>query len=363
MRNSILLILLGLLTASGLPAQVSLSLQEPPAGIVQKNQLWNLAVVNAGTSPLEVSVVMTLSDLNTNQPVLSGASKSFILNKGVKLLRLAEIGPINYTYTSPVFGRLNESLVPVGLYQVCYVVHGGLKDASGTLAEDCMPLEVQPLSPPQLTMPADSAMLDNKNIQFSWLPPTPPTLFSDLNYDLVMTEIRPDQTPAAAIQENLPYYFARQLRTITNNYPSSGNKLDTSKWYAWQIVAKNGSNPAGFSEVWTFKIQPDKPNKQSRAGLLHIELGTGSNTPATVYLQEPILAIKHYSFDQDKEGIFRFLDENGNLIKTIKKKIAYGDNYWQIDLDRKFQTSTYYIIEYTDQHNTRYSASFIIEQH
>lgn len=363
MRKSILLILFGLLVIQLGYTQVSLSLQEPPAGIVQKNQLWNLAVVNAGASALEISIVMTLSDLSTNQPVLSGSTKPFILQKGVKQLRLAEVGPINYTYTSPVFGRLNESLVPVGQYQVCYLVYGGAKDAEGILAEDCMPLEVQPLSPPQLTLPSDSAILTSKNIQFSWLPPTPPALFADLNYDLVMAEIRPDQTPAAAIQENVPLYFARQLRSISNNYPSSGNRLDTAKWYAWQIVAKNGQTPAGFSEVWTFKIQPEKPGKQGRTGLLHVELGTGSTIPSTVYLQGAILAIKHYSFDQDKEGSFRILDENGTLIKTIRKKIAYGDNYWQIELDRKFQPNTYYIIEYTDQHSTRYSASFVMEQH
>jgi hypothetical protein len=362
MRKLTTFFVLGWLGCFSVSAQVSLSLQEPPAGIVQKNQLWNLALVNAGTSTLEISVVMTLMDVTTNQPVLSGATKSFFLPKGVKQLRLSEVGPINYTYTSPIFSRLNETLLPVGMYQACYYVYGGNKDAEGILAEDCVPVEVQPLSPPQLNFPADSSVLSSKNIQFAWLPPTPANLFSDLNYDLLVTEVRPDQAPAAAIQENLPIYFGRQLKNISSNFPASGNKLDTAKWYAWQIIAKNGQSPAGYSDVWVFKIEPDKPDVPGRSGLLHIELGTGTNIPATVYIKGSVLAIKHYSFESDRVGEFRITDEKGQLIKSIKKKIAYGDNYFQIELDRKFQADSYYIIDFTDTHAVRYSASFVIEQ-
>ncbi|KYP14056.1 hypothetical protein [Flavihumibacter sp. CACIAM 22H1] len=362
MRKLTSFFVLGWMGIFSVSAQVSLSLQEPPAGIVQKNQLWNLALVNAGAGTLELSVVMTLMDISTNQPVLSGTTKTFFLPKGVKQIRLAEVGPINYTYTSPIFSRLNESLLPVGLYQACYYVYGGNKDGEGILAEDCVPVEVQPLSPPQLNFPADSAILSSKNILFAWLPPTPANLFADLNYDLLVTEIRSDQTPAAAIQENLPIYFGRQLKNISSNFPASGNKLDTAKWYAWQIIAKNGQTPAGFSETWIFKIQPDKPELPGRSGLLHVELGTGSNIPATVYIKGSVLAIKHYSFETDRVGEFRITDEKGGLVKSFKKKIAYGDNYIQFELDRKFQADTYYTIEFIDTHAIRYSASFVLEQ-
>ena len=181
-------------------AQLSLSVQEPPTGIVQKNQLWNLSLIYSGSNTISVTISITLLNMSDNQPVMTAFSRPITLSKGVKQLKAMDVSPVDYAYVSPAFSRLTDAFIPVGSYRACYTIYNSDRDAKTIMIEDCINLDVQPLSPPQLTMPADSASIQNPYPQFSWLPPAPPTLFSDLNYDLLVTEVREDQTPGAAIQ-------------------------------------------------------------------------------------------------------------------------------------------------------------------
>src|SRR5690348_9807299 len=62
-------------------AQVNISVQLPPAGLIQKNQLWNLVLINNDNQSLDVNILMNLQDASTGQTVLSGTSNTFILPK------------------------------------------------------------------------------------------------------------------------------------------------------------------------------------------------------------------------------------------------------------------------------------------
>src|SRR5262245_1032854 len=104
-------------------AQVSISVQEPPAGIVQKRQLWNLALVYSGNSTMDVVVGLTLVDLSDNQPALTVFTRPITISKGVKQLKVADVEPIDYQYVSPAFSRLTDVLLPIGNYQACYTVY------------------------------------------------------------------------------------------------------------------------------------------------------------------------------------------------------------------------------------------------
>src|ERR1700704_2582616 len=90
-------------------AQVSVSLHEPPAGIVQKNQLWNLTLIYSGTAPINVTIGLSLVDAVDNQPVLTAYSKPITLTKGARQLRVADVAPVDYNYLSPAFSRLTDA--------------------------------------------------------------------------------------------------------------------------------------------------------------------------------------------------------------------------------------------------------------
>lgn len=236
-----------------LKAQININVQIPSIGLVQKEQLWDLMLVNNGDDILDVMLQLNLQDASTGQVLLTANTSSFLLSKGVKIIKANDAQPISYTYGMSDFSR---TYLPMGNYIVCYQVinMGGRKE--GTLVQECISLKIDPLSPPLLSTPEDKSATENPYPQFSWMPPTPFEMFSSLSYDLLITEKYDGQTPTEAIQNNSPIYSKTDITQPYEAYASSFSKLDTGKIYAWQVIAKNGLNYAARSEVWTFKITP-----------------------------------------------------------------------------------------------------------
>jgi hypothetical protein len=345
-------------------AQLSVSLHEPPAGIVQKTQLWNITMIYSGNALINVTIGLSLFDIRDNQPLMTAYTKSITLSKGVKQLRASDVGPVEYSYFSSAFdlSRLPDAFLPIGNYRACYTVYTGSKNTEGVLSEDCINLEIQPLSPPQLNLPSDSGMIETPYPQFNWLPPTPIILFSDLNYDLLVTEIQTGQTPEEAIQENLPVYNVNHLTSVVHNYPSSNKSLDTGKIYAWRIVAKNGETLAAQSEIWTFSVASKKTQPLVPANGTYLELKREESYTSTGIIPNNILGIKYYSYDKGHNALIRFLNEKGEVVKEITKTIQYGNNFIVFKLNHSFKEEITYFIEITDLQMSRYRTSFRISK-
>jgi hypothetical protein len=339
-------------------AQLSLSIQEPPAGIVQKNQLWNLTLIYSGNTSVNITIGLSLIDLSDNQPVMTAYTRPLTLIKGVKQLRYSEVSPVQYNYLTPSPSRLADAFLAIGNYRVCYTVYNGAGHSEEIFAEDCISIEVAPLSPPQLSMPADSAKVETPYPQFAWLPPTPITLFSDLNYDILVTEVRQGQIPEEAIQENMPVYNMRHLITTVSNYPSSNKSLDTGKIYAWRVMAKNGEVLAAQSDVWTFRITHEKPGPLTPVNGMYMELKNDFGSTNTGIIPDDVLGIKYYSYDKTHDAVIRFTNDQGEVIKEINKTIQYGNNFLVIKLDHSFSKEKTYFVEISDLQTSRYRASF-----
>src|SRR6186713_935075 len=170
-------------------AQITMTLQVPPTGVLVKNQLWNMLLVNSGSAGVVVRINMVLLDERSNQPVLTASSVPVLLARGARQLQAKDLGPIQYVYNSPAFHADQDpnGMLPAGSYQACYTV-GGVEKLSAPRAENCIQVNVDPLSPPLLNTPADEGSLYTSYPQFTWLPPTPIGLFSDLSYDLIVVE-------------------------------------------------------------------------------------------------------------------------------------------------------------------------------
>src|SRR5882757_4839590 len=113
-----------LLAAFSLHAQVSMTLQVPPVGVLVKNQLWNMMVVNAGSYNMLIRVNLVLLDEKTNQPVLTAISAPVLLPKGAKQLQARDLGPVQYAYSDPAFHADGDpnGMLPAGGFQACYTV-------------------------------------------------------------------------------------------------------------------------------------------------------------------------------------------------------------------------------------------------
>ncbi len=150
---------------------------------------------------------------------------------------------MQYNYIVSGIGNRLQGLIPAGSYMACYrLVNSTSKD---NLAEECVPFDAEPLSPPMLIFPADSAQLEAAPNQLSWTPPAPDGMFDRLHYEIVITEINEGQKASEAIQENLPFYSDGSLYTNVMNYSGTGSSFEKDKWYAWQVIAKDDGNYAG----------------------------------------------------------------------------------------------------------------------
>ena len=112
-----LITLVFLLMSFLLKAQLVLNAQLPSAGFVQKDQLWNLIIVNNKDEMLNVTFQMNLQDASSGQVVLSASSGNVLLPKGVKTITARDIQPLSYNYNVPDMAR---DYLSMGSYIACY---------------------------------------------------------------------------------------------------------------------------------------------------------------------------------------------------------------------------------------------------
>jgi hypothetical protein len=362
MRKKILLLIVpALLVGMVSMGQLSLVLQVPPVGVMQKAQLWNMALVNTGNA-VTVTIQLTLVSARDNQPVMTAATRSVYLPKGTTVLTPKEVTPVQYDYLSPSFmDRDPNGFLPAGSYKACYTAVGA-GHTSSAYAEDCIPIEVQPLSPPQLLSPGDKDTLPTAYPQFSWIPPAPLNIFSNLNYDLLLVEVMPGQAAQEAIQQNIPVYTVGHYKDMVNLYPASNHPLDTGRVYAWRIVAKNEDEFIDQSDVWTFKLATKKQDSVILPDEAYIPLRK-SNEPATAMrtVTGGILAVKYYSFARDHDTAVNFYGPEGGLVRSVIKRIAYGENYLTFKMDGAFEKKKVYRVEIADERSYKNAASFTIQ--
>lgn len=332
MRHFILIALV--LLSLQATAQVNMTVQLPPTGVMQKAQLWNILLVSASTSSIWVRVELRVTDAQSNQPVLTGVSRNIMLNKGAKQLQVADVTPVTYEYLSPTADRNANGLLMAGTYTACYSVFLVSGDAYSLIAEDCLPFAVEPVSPPLLNNPADQSVVEGNLPQFTWIPPAPITIFSDLNYDFTIVELRNGQSPAEAIQSNIPVYHTTHLKDQFLNYPASAIALDTAKNYAWTVVAKNNTQFAAQTDIWTFKIK-GVPNEkivvtQDAYVQLKKELD-GSSVACSGALQ---FGYSNDAGDTTVTYEIISLDAGQSVVKTATLSLERGMNNLKVDLKK-----------------------------
>jgi hypothetical protein len=204
------------------------------------------------------------------------------------------------------------------------------------LAENCIQVNVDPLSPPLLNTPADEGALYTPYPQFTWLPPTPRGLFSDLSYDLILVEVLAGQGKADAIQQNIPVYSAGFIKNMYLNYPSSYRALDTAKLYAWRIVALSNGQPTAMSDIWTFRVTvpPLAGRKREDGSYLFLKreldasVATVSGSLKMVYNNEAADTVVHYTITS--------LNDPGNpVVQQGTLSLRNGNNLLQVPLQKK----------------------------
>ena len=238
-------------------SQVILNPQLPALGLVLKSQLWNLSVINTSASSINVQIQMMVTDASDNVNVFSGTTNTISLPKGVILVSANSVAPVTYNILATGYSvdTSPDGFLPVGIFNICYTVNQIGSEGSVLLTQECETLEISPISPPMLISPTDSEALDISRPLFTWIPPAPYNVFSNITYTFTLVQIAPAQDASDAIQQNVPIQTQQNLTAINLQYPVSLPELDTGQIYAWQVLATNNGVPVSNSEIWTFSIR------------------------------------------------------------------------------------------------------------
>jgi hypothetical protein len=343
---------------SGLVAQITIQPAIPAVGLIQKNQLWNVMIINSSNKQYDCRLELVLRDRSNGQEVMTATTGLFTIAAGAKQLNAAVVNPVQYNYILPAINNKLQGLVPAGAYTACYALLSvAAKEVH--LAEECIPFDAEPLSPPMLIFPGDSALLQNAPTQLSWIPPTPDGMFDRLRYEIIITEIMEGQKAGEAIQENIPFYSDATLYNTMLNYPGSAVSFEKNKWYAWQVVAKDDRNYAGKSEVWVFKINKDSiAAKHTNPSYIFINGNAAENNIFNIPGKE--LYIKYYSLQKNTDARLFIKNAEGAILQQLTQSIIYGDNYFTIPLSDNINKGQLYKAEISGLDNKAFSILFII---
>lgn len=337
-------------------AQVTITAQVPSGNMVPRDALWNTVISNVNPDETEILLVLNIKNLQTGALVLSANSSKFSIGRGVKVTRLADLQPVNYGFTESGF---EKSFLPMGNYQLCYQVFGRQEKM---LAQDCQNIQVDPLSPPMLVLPENTAVLTDNHPQFSWLAPGTPAMLDNLSYDIAVAEVSPGQTSAEAIEYNAPVYQRVGIRQTFDNYPASALKLDTGKTYAWQVIARNNDSYAAKTDVWTFSIGKDTlPIAVAEASYVEVD----SRMNPLSLAPEGYIKFKFTNRLTDTTAIFQIFDlqqKSAVPILEISRKITRGSNYIIINLNpliKRMKDHKYQMV-FTNSSKETYQLPFVV---
>lgn len=326
-------------------AQVTMTAQLQPSGIIQKDQLWNLLLVNNSSGSLHLKVRMNLQDAATGQVAMSASTGTFTTGQGVKIISERDLHPIDYNYNSPAFSR---NYLPSGIYVACYELYNVPDNSQPPLAQDCASIRVEPLGPPMLNFPPDQSEVPTTHPHFNWIPPTPASMFNNLNYDITLAELLSGQVPQDAILYNSPIYTRSGISQPNDNYPTTMSGLDSSKTYVWQVVARDANNYAAHSEVWTFNIKGHKgrPDKE-RGDSVYMHLYEDFKGTYTVSKNE--LAVKYFSYEELYTADIKISEDDDTMVQANVQEIKSGDNYFKIKLLKPLKKDKLYKLKLKDK--------------
>lgn len=347
-----LLIALLVMVAADVKSQVTFQPVLPAVGVIQKAQLWNISVVNGSPDNFTCRFDLVIKDRVTNADVLTASTNNFSLGTGAMQLNTNSFSPIQYNYAASGFNSNIQGLIPVGNYLACYSLQG-VGSKSFNLAEECIPFDVEPLSPAMLISPADSLILEVAPAQFSWIPPAPNGMFNSLNYDVIITPVNDGQKPGEAIQVNIPIYNQNNLFANSLSYSNAYSSFEKDKWYAWQVIAKDNYNYVGKTETWVFKITAGSVPVPGNAN--YIVLSAEENGKGISNSTNGMLNIQYHSYDMDHVAEINLVEPGGKLVKRVRKKVLYGDNFFTIKINNGFVKGRVYSIELKGQDGRKYA--------
>lgn len=333
--------------------------------VTLKSQLWNLSLVNTGNNALQLQIDLQVTDLSNNQKIFTGTTHPITIAKGLRQLSANDLAPIIYNILNPDYhvDAGPDGFLPVGNFDVCYSVTELDGESHDRLAEQCEEITVEPISPPSLISPGDSEQVEQVRPLFTWLPPAPFNLFTNLSYSLTLVEVLPTQNGPDAIQQNIPLEAETNILTTNHQYPLSLPELDSNKLYAWQVAAQSGNATVTKSEVWTFRLK--KSIIDSVVVKRNEYYYRVKRSPDAGYIQcSGLLKFAYLNEANDRQITYQILDITKASSKEVpidspQVALHYAQNLLQINFSNQFLTDNHiYLLQFENSKREHWYLKF-----
>ena len=261
-------------------AQVSISLNVDAnpnpyiADWVNRSELAILTVTN--TNPAlegqEYRIVVRVS-LDGNTVVETNPSKvsSQRLPLGADVFLADEVIPYDALEFSGNYGNrvLQSGMLPAGMYSFCLNLVDMNNNIISTPREVCRPMNITSYQPPELIYPPANTRLTSTEMQgslFTWSPVTPaPPADLGVKYLVVVSEVRPGQSPSQAFFANYPFIEEEVFGTTQMLWPPDADIPNDTTAYVWGVKALTFDDQpyhtqnAGFASFSAFTVVPSAP--------------------------------------------------------------------------------------------------------
>ncbi len=333
MRTKIVVLLISCLPFFA-KAQITLTTQLPNNGMLLKEQLWNLVIINNSNDIAELKLQVDVRDLLLGQSVINASAGKLIVGKGMKLITVKDVQPIMYNYVATEF---SGNYLPCGSYTINYRLIQETIKGDVPVADEVVKINVTPLSPPLLTTPADKSSIETVYPQFTWMPPAPMQMFNPLLYDITVVAVEEGQAAKEAMEFNKPVYINTNLQNPAEKMPTSFEQLQQGKTYAWQVVARSGNSCAAPTEVFMFTIGKDTIAKIiDQTPFIKI---SKTGTEVTV-VHQGIIKMEYFNNCGDKKltfSVYKITDKEKNSTQPVQfdLELQNGQNFLQYNIAKK----------------------------
>jgi len=344
--------------------QLMVSYQLPYNGITSKSQLWNISIMNPDGFNGNINIEIAVSDAVTGELVFSGKSSVYNLYQKITQLNAASLSPITYYSGSSSYnlGLNPDGPLPVGRFSVCCTL---FLEGNAKGEQECTDIEIEPLGPPILISPENQQATDSRRPFFTWMPPSPITGFTNLNYNFSLVTVEPLQTPEEAIQSSLPVFNQNLVSTNSILYPPSFPELDTSKLYAWQVTAVTNNTEIIRSEVFTFKVRQYDPDTAQLKAPADWYAPLKRENDAVCYIFDNEIKYQFINESNDSICEYNLYDITASVPRTviqgaIQQQVKFGQNFLVLNVQNnsKFLDKHIYLLEFLNSKKEKWYLKF-----
>jgi hypothetical protein len=285
-------------------------------------------VVNTGGATLG-SLGITVTEKRSGK-IMAITVPQFRIMPGSNTIPAAAARAAKIEFGSSALGQFarRNGIMGAGEYEYCFSVNQGPEIPP---VEDCFDSDMTPFAAMDLIEPAEREEICEPKPMLSWQPLMP--FVPGATYQVLLTEIKAKQTPAEALNYNLPLVNVDGITSSMIQYPAASRELEQGKRYAWQVTAIKDQVVLNRSEVWEFIAKcPTEPSAAKDAnGYRDIEDLTKGNFYVAV--EEVRFALLNPGIAQRLTYSIQCVSKPGMTIRRLPViKLSGGRNKVLLDL-------------------------------